>query len=819
VDLNHETLSEWPIGGHDVHLVDVDDQELDLELDRLKRSLGLDPSGRTVGRFRIVSQLGKGGMGVVYAAEDPELDRKVALKLVRPRQRGSRVRLQARLQREARALGRLTHPNVVRVYDVGSDGDELFVAMEMVDGPTLLEWQSERERSLDELLAVYLQAAAGLAAAHDALLVHRDFKPENVFVTSNGRVLVGDFGLANLEDAVATTADDDSGTSSSGLTEAGTLLGTLGYMAPEQLRGELVDARADQFAFCVALWEAITGERPFVGNNTEALLAAIDAGKLRLAERVPRRLRTVLRRGLSYHRDARFAELRELTAAIESAGDRRPYWGIGLAASAAVVAAALWLREAPATCEQRERIDRVWAEGHEALAERLSLGSAEVLEDRADKAVEHLRARADSVCREPSANRQRVLERTIDEFSTAIAKPEALTIDGWVALIESLETLDLDRPAIDPEVAVAVDRSRMHEWYGESAQAWTAANEAVALAFSIAPSGWSPSASEALVQRGRLLKGRAEYEQALDDFASAEAHAEGSDHGAQVLRARLEAASVLTRYVQDISRAELALTKLEPALDRHSRPLSPDHALAHELHSMLAALRGEVGACIGHSFTAAFIHVVVHPDPVATARSSVSLGVALSQLGLEGSEQLYARAAELLGGEVAATHAVRLNIAYNQALIDIEADDAQRRMKGRATLEWLHRHADSHHRILAAQALLYLALQRDDVTVIRALVQEIELTPEGADNAQVLLGKARLAAESDSLARVRARHLERGDVLTVSNLEYELAVSLQLATCELAQIGVARVDRIESKVTREQSRADFERLLASLHCD
>jgi predicted Ser/Thr protein kinase/Mrp family chromosome partitioning ATPase len=819
VGSNDQTLSEWAIGSHDGTIVDVDDGELDLELDRLKRSLGLDPSGRTVGRFRILSQLGKGGMGVVYAAEDPDLDRTVALKLVRSRQRGSRVRLQARLQREARALGRLTHQNVVRVYDVGSDGDELFIAMELVDGPTLLEWQSERERSLDELLKVYLQAAAGLAAAHDGLLVHRDFKPENVFVTSDGRVLVGDFGLANLEDAVATTADDDSGVSSAGLTEDGTVLGTLGYMAPEQLRGDAVDARADQFAFCVALWEAIAGERPFVGNNTDALLAAIEAGDLQFAERVPRPLRAVLRRGLSYARDDRFAELRELVGAIEEVRDRKPWLGIavGLTAIAVVVAAALLVREEPQPCAERERIDRVWAEGRDGIAERFA--SVSVLDERAEAAVAHLGAKADLVCLNPNENRRRVLGRSIDEFAAALAEPQALELHGWIALIESLESLDLDRPAIDPAVAAAIDRSRLHEWHGNSELAWKAAAEGVSLALETQPSGWSASMSEALLQRGRMLRDQLDYNGALSDFASAEAHAEGSGHGSHALWARLEAATVLVKWVRDPNRARTALARLEPLLLRQSQPLSPERATAHELHSSLAALQGQPGPCIGHGLAAAFIHVVVHPDPVATSRIYVNLAAALATLGLPDPEALYARGAELLIGVPAANDRV-LTLEYDQALLDIEADDPLRQAKGRATLERLRHQGGPSRRVSAARALLYLALRDDDLPQIRTLLHELRSEPGNAEDPHVLIAEARLGSlDLDALDRARTRTLEHGNVSVLADLEYELAQSLRFAACDLAGVGIARLDQIEATDARENSRADFERLLVSLDCE
>ncbi len=306
------------------------DPALALELRRLKRALGLLPGREWIGRYRLIEQIGKGGMGIVFAAEDPGLERRVALKLVRPRRPGSRERLELRLQREARALGRLNHENVVRVYDVGSDGDEVFIAMELVDGPSLLEWQRQAERGLDELLEVYAKAAAGLAAAHHAGLVHRDFKPENVFVTRTGRVLVGDFGLADLDDAPL---------------EPGAVLGTFGYMAPEQLRGAEVDARADQFGFCVALWEAITGARPFVGDDVEAMREAITSGEPRRADAVPRRLRGVLRRGLAADPDRRFADMRELIVAI-AASRRRPPWVVALILAlvlASLVALAAWL--------------------------------------------------------------------------------------------------------------------------------------------------------------------------------------------------------------------------------------------------------------------------------------------------------------------------------------------------------------------------------------------------------------------------------------------------------------------------------------------
>jgi serine/threonine protein kinase len=202
----------------------------------------------------VLDRIGAGGMGVVYAAYDPELDRRVALKLLRPDRFGSDAD-RLRLLREAQALARLADPHVVSVYDTGTFGDRVFVAVELVEGETLRQWLGglrAAPRSWREVLARFLPAGRGLAAAHAAGLVHRDFKPENVLLGRDGRVRVADFGLAEA-------APEPGGKLAALPAEWGLVLGTPAYMAPEQLRGIAVDARSDQFSFCVALFEALYG--------------------------------------------------------------------------------------------------------------------------------------------------------------------------------------------------------------------------------------------------------------------------------------------------------------------------------------------------------------------------------------------------------------------------------------------------------------------------------------------------------------------------------------------------------------------------------
>ncbi|MFP2913145.1 protein kinase domain-containing protein, partial [Pyxidicoccus sp. 3LFB2] len=243
--------------------------------------------GSTLARYVVLERIGRGAMGDVYAAYDPELDRQVALKLLRPEGRHLEE-LRSRLLREAQALARLAHPNVVTVHDVGVAGDCLFLALELVEGTTLAEWL-KAPRAQGEVLRVFRDAGLGLAAAHAAGLVHRDFKPSNVLVGQDGRVRVTDFGLARPSNRGlrprAASASPRAPNGPAPLTRTGVLVGTPAYMAPEQQQGQGVDALSDQFSFCVALYEALHGVRPFEGLNLEELARAAREGRIRAPER------------------------------------------------------------------------------------------------------------------------------------------------------------------------------------------------------------------------------------------------------------------------------------------------------------------------------------------------------------------------------------------------------------------------------------------------------------------------------------------------------------------------------------------------------
>ena len=268
--------------------------------------------GARLGRYEIMDVIGAGAMGFVFAANDPELGRTVALKLLRSNDVTAEA-LRPRLLREAQALAKLSHPNVVTVHDVGMFAEHLFVALEWVDGGTLATWLAQRH-SRREILAAFRQAGEGLAAAHAAGLVHRDVKPDNILVGKDGRVRVTDFGLAASTGGAMIPEELPLR-----LTVEGALVGTPAYVSPEQLDGASADARSDQFSFCIALFEALHGYRPFAGDDWPALRASLRAGVVerRPGPRVPRWLDRIVSRGLARDPDRRWPSIRALLAALD----------------------------------------------------------------------------------------------------------------------------------------------------------------------------------------------------------------------------------------------------------------------------------------------------------------------------------------------------------------------------------------------------------------------------------------------------------------------------------------------------------------------
>lgn len=341
-------------------------------------------------RYVILEPLGSGGGGIVYRAYDPDLHRKVAVKVLRTGDGSTAVASNARLLREAQAIAQLSHPNVVSVYDVGTLdhhvaagalGQGVFMVMELVEGADLREWLRSTKRSWREVLDVFMAAGRGLEAAHAQGIIHRDFKPTNVLVGEDGRVRVLDFGLARALDgdgdepepsklqAVSKRAllDHD-------LTDAGTVMGTPGYMAPEQHLGKTADARTDQYGFCVALHEALSDARPFEGETLDELLAAKRAGPRPVGGASPRWVGDAVLRGLEVEPDRRFGSMTELLAALDrdpARRRRRILQGLALVGAAGLGTYAVANQGQPsaAACEDPSaRLAGVWDEATRSQA-------------------------------------------------------------------------------------------------------------------------------------------------------------------------------------------------------------------------------------------------------------------------------------------------------------------------------------------------------------------------------------------------------------------------------------------------------------------
>jgi tRNA A-37 threonylcarbamoyl transferase component Bud32 len=421
--------------------------------------------GLRVGRYVLLERLGHGAMGFVYTAYDPELTRTIALKLIRPeldlgKTQGS---ARARLLREAQAAARLEHPNVVTVHEAGVADDVAFIAMEYVKGQTIRRWMTanDRPRPWREGLAVFLQAGEGLAAAHRGGILHRDFKPDNILLDDEGRARVVDFGLAGIthEQASRPTGLEElvSGSHSKldmHMTVTGTVLGTPAYMAPEQHASTKVDARADQFAFAVSLYEALYGVRPFAGKDLSELLEAKQErlSREKSRARVPGWVRAVVMRGLASDPDARWPDMPAMLAALRSNPNLRR-WGWGTAAALVVtVSAGLGSQaheraEIEAACEaEGQAIHELWNDADIALR-------------RAAFEATGLSFAVDSWAR---------VQATVDEYVEAYARERT-------ALCRAGELEN----SFEPEVLAAARAcfDNFHEELASSMEDWAAPNE------------------------------------------------------------------------------------------------------------------------------------------------------------------------------------------------------------------------------------------------------------------------------------------------------------------------------------------------------
>ncbi|MBL8943405.1 MAG: serine/threonine protein kinase, partial [Myxococcales bacterium] len=337
----------------------ADALDASVRLARLRQQMFARVEPPRIAQYHVLRQIGGGGMGLVFAAWDPSLDRVVAIKVLRDPWAPASGEA---LRREALALARLRHPNVVSVFEVGEHDGQVYLAMEYVEGQTLRAWlqawAAAPKRDVRRLLAVFVEAARGLAAAHAAGLVHRDVKPENVMIDADGRVRLMDFGLARADGRaaptpVATARDGDSDdvpvTTSA---DSRGLVGTPAYMAPEQFDGVAPTAATDQFALCACMFEALYGRRARPGRMEAAAVLATTPVAFPTDRRVPRRLQAIVARGLSIAPDQRWPSMAALAEVLGRL--QRPRWdrwagatGLGVAIAGVLAGVVVARRDDP----------------------------------------------------------------------------------------------------------------------------------------------------------------------------------------------------------------------------------------------------------------------------------------------------------------------------------------------------------------------------------------------------------------------------------------------------------------------------------------
>ncbi|MFZ6184465.1 protein kinase domain-containing protein [Nannocystis pusilla] len=558
------------------------------------------PPPAKIGRFTVLRELGRGGTGVVYAAFDEQLDRKVAVKLLHSETREDVAR--ARLMREAQAMARVSHANIVGVHEVGTFGRQVYVAMEFVRGMTLHAWLKRQRRSFAEIAAMFVQAGSGLAAAHEAGLVHRDFKPANVMVGSDGRARVLDFGLARAElepgpapglgdmrpaeahtSAVANLRSLDAS-----ITVTGVMLGTPAYMSPEQFLGGRVDARADQFAFCVALFEATYRERPFKGDTLAELMSSVLAGQVRdvpAPAGVPRAVRALLLRGLARDPEARWPSMRPLL--VELAKFARPparrSWAIAAGVAATLLGGGIGLAYQTGAfaeaCSGEERLSAVW--NHDVrerladVAQASGVAQAEAAWSRAAAAFgsygAEWAAAYGEACRQESAEqldlRMTCLGERRDRLAAAIdmfERPDDMLVakvDELTASLPSIAQCSDDKylrakvPPPDPAVADQVAAARAELARAETRELGGRFDEAVtilaAAEAAAAATGYLPVQAELAFRRGSVRENDGDYLGARASLEDAFFLAIAAGHQEVAIDAATRLAYVVGRRLSD----------------------------------------------------------------------------------------------------------------------------------------------------------------------------------------------------------------------------------------------------------------------------
>jgi tetratricopeptide (TPR) repeat protein/predicted Ser/Thr protein kinase len=808
--------------------------------------------GQRLGRFVIERTIGAGGMGTVVEAADPDLERAVAIKVLHAG-RGDSAR-QQRLIHEARALARIAHPNVVAIHEVGEHAGQLFIVMELIDGVSLREWLAAKPRALADKLAVLRDAARALAAAHAHGITHRDFKPENLMIDREGRAKVVDFGIAALTAGFHGPPAQTPPTLA--VTQTGEAVGTPAYMAPEQLRGEKVDARSDQFGFCVTLYEAIAGARPVRRPSLEFIAAGAEVSPIELRADVgwPPNVRRVLARGLAAAPAERFASMHELLAALETAPSRR--WtlaavGGGIAAVLAVGAGAVLARGPTQTddpCLRGEaRITEVWSPAAaRALGESIETATSPRVLARLGERAASWRTSYRAVCEATPV--PAVAAHRLSCLDDALASMRAF-IDFWTVRGRSLpgqRALDGVLALADPHaceastpVPGAVERSPAEtDWMRRFEQANVArragaVDDALADARELADRA-KAIASDRMYARARVLSGEilgmqdktAEAEQHLRDAVDAAAKSQDDQLAANAWGALIVMIGV------HANRPEEAISLATAARAAVTR-LGDDPTARLRLHLDLSRVFDAAGQYEKARDELVAARTIVETPPRQPDRLVgeiyFSLGLALSELGDKTEvEQLWQRALEAHQRAFGDEHpTVAQTLGYLGMLYSDRGEHA-------AGLALLERAAATQRAVFGDQHPLYAVTLGDIGTVLGRLgrhaeaVQRLERAYElqaafyGADHAFALQARGQLAGTLVAAGEdARAIAILEPALAAAKERGATVPMMVNLGTAYLHRKRAADAERIcrhAAAIEAESSGADAPSIASALAC-
>lgn len=701
------------------------------ETDSARPEPSESPLPSRLGRFEIERRLGAGGMSVVYLAHDPKLDRAVAIKVVSPKRRSSDSKSRERLLREAQALARLSHPNVVQIFEVGELEGQVYIAMELVEGRTLRRWWRESDPSVAGVLGVMQQVATALQAAHQVGLCHRDVKPENILVGDDGRVVLVDFGLARPSDSSVSgsssamsvdTMGELSSAFDSPITEYGTLIGTPRYMAPELMDGGHPTPASDQFAYCLTLYEALYRERPFAGKSIREYMANVVAQRIVPApanSTVPGWLRGAVLRGLRLDAGDRHASMRHTAAALSLVARRRrrqrhALLGIGTLAAAAAIVALRTPTDAPVSCPSgEEKIDTAYDGGTRdailAAFAQSDRGFAAAAGARAIEALDLQRVAwlesYASVCETRQAGgdaeaetdrRMLCLERRLDEIASValvLASADENTLERSPSLLSRMSPVEEcdegnadegSRPVpADPDTRerVLAERRRLSQaaaltTAGRYDEARRVADQVLAAAREI---DYGPLLAESLYRLAALQDRQGELEAAAASYEDAALAAEASRHDRIAARALIDVVQLLGARLRRFDEAEEMAGRADAILKR----IGDDPLLRAYLHGnrggMLNARGDFEEALAEHRESLRLREEHLGLDSAEIAPTLNSIGLVLARSGrVKESEPYLERALQLLESHYGKDHPVVGAMLNNLGNVYERTDELER---------------------------------------------------------------------------------------------------------------------------------------------